>query len=340
MDYQTFQEPSLRFNVAAWILAAAALVAVLVLRLLPALLAGLLVHQLVHVLAARIPPRLAGSRAKWIAVLLLSAIIIALLSSLIIGGVAFFRSDAGSLPMLLQKLAEIIESSRDKLPAWMVERLPVDAEAIRSASVTWLREHAGELQGVGKEAGRLVAHLLIGMVLGALLALREAGPPENRRPLALALSERALRLGEAFRRVVFAQLRIAALNTIFTGFYLSVALPLAGIQLPLKKTLIAVTFITGLLPVVGNLISNTVIVIVSLSYSLPVAIASLVFLIVIHKLEYFLNARIVGSQIHSRAWEILLAMLFMEAAFGLGGVVAAPIFYAYLKAELSAKGLV
>ncbi|MCA3799596.1 MAG: hypothetical protein IOC32_02255, partial [Burkholderia sp.] len=50
--------------------------------------------------------------------------------------------------------------------------------------------------------------------------------------------------------------------------------------------------------------------------------------------EYFLNAKIIGGQIESRAWELLLAMLIMEAAFGLPGVIAAPIFYAYLKREL------
>jgi len=91
---------------------------------------------------------------------------------------------------------------------------------------------------------------------------------------------------------------------------------------------------------VGNLISNVVIVVVSLSYSPTVAIGSLLFLIVIHKLEYFLNARIVGSRTECHAWELLLAMLAMEAAFGIAGVVAAPIYYAYLKDELSDRGLV
>jgi predicted PurR-regulated permease PerM len=36
----------------------------------------------------------------------------------------------------------------------------------------------------------------------------------------------------------------------------------------------------------------------------------------------------------------LIAMLCMEAAFGLPGLVAAPIYYAYLKDELTAQGLV
>jgi hypothetical protein len=58
----------------------------------------------------------------------------------------------------------------------------------------------------------------------------------------------------------------------------------------------------------GNLVSNTIIVILSLSVSLAVAVASLVFLVFIHKLEYFLNAYMVGTQVHAHAWELLLAM--------------------------------
>jgi predicted PurR-regulated permease PerM len=61
---------------------------------------------------------------------------------------------------------------------------------------------------------------------------------------------------------------------------------------------------------------------------------------VIHKLEYFVNARIIGTQIRSRAWELLIAMLVMEAAFGVAGVIAAPIFYAYLKDELKSRGMI
>ena len=104
--------------------------------------------------------------------------------------------------------------------------------------------------------------------------------------------------------------------------------------------MIAVTFVAGLIPVFGNLISNVVVVIVSLSVSPFVALGSLAYLIVIHKLEYFLNARLVGTQIQARAWELLLAMLVMEAAFGIPGPDRGPIYYAYLKDELSAAGWV
>ena len=121
--------------------------------------------------------------------------------------------------------------------------------------------------------------------------------------------------------MVFAQVRISVINTAFTAVYLGLALPFFDVHLPLMKTMMLITFVAGLLPVVGNLISNTVILIASLGVSVYVAFASLVFLIVIHKLEYFLNARIIGSRIHARPWELLIAMLVMEAAFGLPGVL-------------------
>jgi predicted PurR-regulated permease PerM len=95
-----------------------------------------------------------------------------------------------------------------------------------------------------------------------------------------------------------------------------------------------------LIPVIGNLGSNAAIVVIALGVSVPAAIASLAYLVVIHKLEYFLNARIVGRQIRAAAWEILVAMLVLEAAFGISGVVVAPILYAYVKGELTDRGLI
>jgi predicted PurR-regulated permease PerM len=80
--------------------------------------------------------------------------------------------------------------------------------------------------------------------------------------------------------------------------------------------------------------------IAALSISVWVAVAALGFLVVIHKLEYFLNARIIGTQIRARSWELLVAMLVMEAAFGLAGLIAAPVYYAYLKSELETEGMV
>jgi predicted PurR-regulated permease PerM len=265
---------------------------------------------------------------------------VALLTLAVVGIVAFARSEAGSVPALLQKMADILDSWRTTLPAGIVEHLPADIDGLQAVAVTWLRGHAGTLQHVGAEAGRTLAHILIGVGIGALVALDDVRSAEMLGPLGCSLETRASRLGDAFRRVVFSQVRISAINTLLTGLYLVVVLPIAGVHLPLAKTMIAVTFLTGMLPVVGNLVSNTAIVVLSLSVSPGVAITSLVFLVVIHKLEYFLNAHIVGTEVRAHAWELLLAMLVMEAAFGIPGLIAAPIYYAYLKDELVSHELV
>ena len=333
-----------RMRQIAWLLAAATLVLVLERHLLPALLAGLLVHELVHLMAPALQRRFSSTRGKLIVVALLATIVVALTVAAAFGALAFFRSEEGSLARLFGRMAQIIEGARASLPPWILDLLPESGDdaagELQTATAEWLRHHAAELGAVGKEAGLVLAHTLVGLVIGAMIATREALPDGELGPFNAALAERARRIAAAFRRIVFAQVRISLLNTGLTALYLAAVLPLAGIHLPLTKTLIAVTFLAGLLPVVGNLISNAIIVIVSLAHSPQTAIASLAFLVIVHKLEYFLNARIVGSQIKASAWELLLAMLFMEALFGLPGVVMAPIVYAWVKDELKSAGLV
>ncbi|MGH8807168.1 MAG: AI-2E family transporter [Noviherbaspirillum sp.] len=324
---------------ASYLLAAAALLTVLHKGLLAALLSGLLVYSLVHVLSPPLGKKLSDQRARVITVALLGTLIVLLLSLAVWGAISFFQSDAGSIEVLLKKMADIVEASRDQMPRWLKEYVPDNAEAIREMLITWLRTHAVQAQSIGQEAGRTIAHLLIGMVIGAMAALYDTTMPHNYKPLAAAMHARVVNLHDAFRRIVFAQVRIAGINAVFTAIYLMIILPLAGVHLPLTKSMVAITFVAGLLPVIGNLISNTVIVIVGLSHSLTIAAASLLFLIVIHKLEYFLNAKIIGTHINARAWELLAAMLTMEAIFGLPGVVAAPVFYAYVKKELTDQGM-
>ncbi|MEO5738865.1 MAG: AI-2E family transporter, partial [Variovorax sp.] len=145
---------------------------------------------------------------------------------------------------------------------------------------------------------------------------------------------------EAFRQIVAAQFWIAAFNTLLTAGFLLVLLPLWGLRLPYEPALITLTFVAGLVPIVGNLLCNAVLTLVGLSVSPIAAAACLIFLIVIHKAEYVINAKVVGSRTHMAVWELLAVMFVAEAVFGPAGLVAAPLFYAYLKKELQAKRLV
>ncbi|MEE9332335.1 MAG: AI-2E family transporter [Methylophilaceae bacterium] len=329
-----------KLEIAAWIIMGVAMVFILKFDLLPGLLAGLLVFELVHIIAPYIALRLPGRIAKIVAVGLLAILIVGLLVVMGMSLSAFLRSDSGSLTSLIARMAQIIEDSRQILPTWVDSRLPEDAVKLQQIVTGWLREHSTDLQFAGAEVGRHFAHILIAMVIGGMVALSETINDGKHKPFAQAMLNRVTLFGDAFRNIIFAQVRISAVNATLTAIYLTIVLPLMGINLPFTKAIIIITFIVGLLPVIGNLISNSIIVVVSMSQSLGVAIGSLTFLIVIHKLEYFLNARIIGGQIRASAWELLVAMVLMEAAFGIVGVVAAPIYYAYIKSELRNGALV
>jgi predicted PurR-regulated permease PerM len=329
-----------RPTVASWILAGIALYLVLHLHLLSALLAGLLVYELVHLLAPLVAKRLTNKGSRLVALAALAVLTIVILILLTFGTLAFFKSDTGGLQALLDKLQHILTDARTKLPLWIVDNFPGNVDDLKSFATDWLDAHSKEVQHLGKEVMHFFVRALVGMVVGALISLHEGPATSRMRPLAAALTVRISRFADAFRQIIFAQVKISAINTTFTGIFLVAILPIFGVQLPLTKTLIAITFLAGLLPVVGNLISNTLIFVIALSLSLYVAIAALAFLVVIHKLEYFLNARIVGTRINARAWELLIAMIFLEVAFGIAGLIAAPIYYAYIKYELSDAGLI
>jgi len=329
-----------QITLASLFIVMAGLLLALPLKLLPSLLAGLLVFELVNMLTPRLQPLLAGQRARWLAVALLGTRVVITLTLLVAGAFSFLLHEAENPGASLDKFMALVERARGQLPPFIEGYLPASAAEFKVAIGDWIKSHLSDLQLVGKGMAHMFVTLLIGMILGAIIALQRIPDVSRRKPLAAALFERLNLLVKAFRNIVFAQIKISLLNTAFTGIFLAVVMPLFGVHLPLTKTLIVLTFLLGLLPVIGNLMSNTLITIVGLSLSIWVAAAALGYLIVIHKVEYFLNARIVGGQISAKAWELLLAMLVFEAAFGLPGVVAGPIYYAYLKSELKREELV
>jgi predicted PurR-regulated permease PerM len=339
----TIQLPTIstaRLTLASQLLAGVALVAILVSHLLAALLAGLLVYALVGSVAPGLQRHLSGTRAHWLVVALLVVTVVGLITAIIIATIAFLNSEHGNPTVLFQRVGPLLDRARAQLPPGLVQYLPASPDDIRAVVMDWLRDHTAQLQGAGRQAVRIAVQVIIGIVIGAMVALHNARNLPPKGPLVVALSTRSANLVTAFRDVVFAQVKISAVNTLLTGIFLLVVLPLFGVSLPLAKTLVVATFVVGLLPVVGNLISNTLIFVMGLSISLWVALAALGYLIVIHKLEYFLNARIIGTQIRASAWELLIAMLVMESIFGAPGLIVAPIYYAYLKRELEAEKLI
>ncbi len=269
---------------------------------LTALLAGLLVYALVGLDRARLAAAPSGTRAHWLIVALIVVAVVGLITALIIGIIAFLNSEHGNPTVLFQRVGPLLDRARAQLlPRWF-SFCPQAWTTFAPSPWNGLRDHAAQLQGAGKQAVRILVQLIIGIVIGAMVALHKARDLPPGGPLTVTLSTRAANVVTAFKDVVFAQVKISAVNTLLTGIFLLVVLPIFGVYLPPAKTLVVATFVVGLLPVVGNLISNTLIFVMGLSISLWVAVAALGYLIVIHKLEYLLNARIIGTQIRARAW--------------------------------------
>jgi predicted PurR-regulated permease PerM len=330
---------------AAWILVGGLILYVLIERLVPAVVGGLALYLILDRLAHSLTKRVPGTAARPLALILVGLVGGGFIVGAVALSVSFLRHHVDRIPAMMTQMADILQSTRAWLGDYGEQVIPevlTDAENIKGAVVDWLKQHAGALKVAGGTFGIGVIHLIMGMLVAILVFFRHVTHPDERvrGTLAAALLEKVDRFAKSFSQIATAQIKISATNTLLTAIYLLIVLPAFGKRLPFSTTIVLVTFICGLIPVLGNLISNTVIVILSLGISVGTAIASLTFLVLIHKLEYLINSRIVGGETDSQAWEILLAILIGETAFGVSGVVMAPIIYAFIKRELRERGLV
>ena len=130
------------------------------------------------------------------------------------------------------------------------------------------------------------------------------------------------------------QMRNMAVNTVFTAIFLLMN------HFPSATVLIGLTFLCGLLPIIGNIISNTLIIAVAFTIqgSGPrIALFALIFLVAIHKLEYFLNSKIIGDRIKSPMWLTLVGIVLGEKLMGIPGMILAPVVLHYIKVEASLR---
>ncbi len=315
--------------------------------IVPALL-GLLVYAWACLLADRfagvklpgagscqpvhIPPAMqgAGGAPRWpaataatlVGVLVITAFVLLILWSFRLG-------TASELRTFLLKIEGSLDILRHQLPDWLAVSIPEDLAQLQTQVFALLRSKAAMLSSLG---GTVVHTIIVGIfaiLVGALAAVATWQPGR-------LLSDRLFiaRLLLVLERVVIAQLKIAVFNSTMTALYLFVILPAFGYHLPFRGLLVLFTLVTGVLPVLGNLLANTVLALISFAFSPWLAVASLLYLIAIHKTEYFINARTVGARVQVASWEILAAMLTGEAVFGVPGLVTAPLLYPFFKREV------
>ncbi len=326
------------YTTVSYLLAVIAVLVVLRFHLLPATFAGLAVYVLTLKLVRKLPKNMNRFAHKFALAVVAVCVITGLTWAC--AAVWSFIGSSHGMAALLATVVDTLGTLRGTLPEQVAELLPTTIEDLRQQLIEMVGTHMQKISVVGMEGLKVFAHILLGMVVGGMAAVHHFREHDVVPPFVAALRCRLRILATAFDKVVFAQVKISGLNAVLTAVYLLGILPALGIHLPMAGLLVLLTFAVGMLPVVGNLVSNTVIVVISLGVSPLVGAASLLFLVLIHKAEYFMNARIVGHEVQATAWELLAAMLLMEAVFGIVGLVAAPVVYAWLKAEVREQRMI
>jgi len=273
------------------------------------------------------------TKRKWLALLLFLIVVTCIAAA----AVYFTRAAIIALP-------NVAETSIPSASAWAQRRqieLPfTDFESLRTVVIDALKEEAHYLQDVAQFARRTGAALvfsILGIVAAVSLFLKTGLDPYRgthavkNNLYSISCDEVSTRFRDFYRSfatVMGAQITISLINTVLTAIFV------VAVRLPHAPLVIAITFLCGLVPIIGNLVSNTIIVFVALTISLKLAIGALVFLVLIHKLEYFLNSKIIGNRIRNPVWLTLIALIIGERLMGIPGLILAPVVLNYLRVEM------
>jgi predicted PurR-regulated permease PerM len=273
------------------------------------------------------------TKRRWLALVLFIVVVLGIAAA----AVSFTRAAILALP-------DVADTSIPSASAWAQRRqieLPfTDFESLRAVVIDTLQQEAHYLRNVAHFARSTTAALvfsIIGIVAAGSLFFKagldphRATHPVKNNLYSICCDEVSTRFRDFYRSfaaVMGAQMTISLINTALTGLFV------VAVRMPQAPLLMAITFLCGLVPIVGNLVSNAIIVFVALTVSLKLAIGALVFLVVIHKLEYFLNSKIIGDRIRNPVWLTLIALIIGERLMGIPGLILAPVVLNYLRVEM------
>jgi len=251
-------------------------------------------------------------------------------------GLVYFSSQAyHTLPEIADKTIPAVVNFAEKQGM----ELPfTDYASLKTLALKEANQGITDLGHYARTATLQFAMLLIGLVVALSLFLNAKWEMEN-DPDAVKDSLYSAVVGElilrfrtfygSFARVMGAQIIISIINTALTAGFLT------WNGYPYTTVIIVLTFLCGLLPIIGNLLSNTLIIGVGFTISPRMALFALIFLVVIHKLEYFLNSKIIGHRIKNPMWLTLIGLVLGEKLMGIPGMILAPVVLHYIKVEAS-----
>jgi predicted PurR-regulated permease PerM len=271
---------------------------------------------------------------KWITL----AVFILLVAAIGYTATHFIKAAINALP-------KIADNSIPSAIAWAEEHdlnLPfTDFEGLRATAMTTIKDQAkylGDFANFARHASTTFVFIIIAIVCAVSMffnsqldLFRESHKVRNNL-YSIYCDEITARFSEfyhSFATVIGAQMTISAINTVLTAIFVF------AMGLPYAPVVIGLTFLCGLFPIVGNIVSNTVIVFIGFLVSAKIAFIALIFLIVIHKLEYFLNSKIIGSRIRNPIWLTLIGLIIGEKLMGVPGMILSPVILNYLRVEMS-----
>ncbi len=213
-----------------------------------------------------------------------------------------------------------------------------DWQSLRQVTMEEIAQRLANVPKYANVALFQLVYLIIGMVVAISVFLHArlrfdddpaVSPESMYARTTLELTWRFQTFYRSFSQVMGAQILISLINTTLTAVFLAV------MQIPYAPVLVVATFLCGLVPIIGNIISNTLITAVGLADSPRTALIALGYLVAIHKLEYFLNSKIIGDRIRNPMWLTLIGLLLGEKLMGIPGMILAPVVLHYIKVETS-----
>ena len=247
----------------------------------------------------------------------------------------FSRQAYVALPKIAERTIPAVVDYAEKKH---IELPFTDYTSLKVMAVNEFKDSVANVGRYLRAAAFEIAQLIIGLVVAVSMFLSakwgtEHDPLTSHDSLyATVVRELNLRFRtffDSFSRVIGAQLTISAINTALTAAFL------VWTGYPYKTVIIVLTFLFGLLPIIGNILSNTLVVGVGFTISPQMALIALIFLVVIHKLEYFLNSKIIGGRIKNPMWLTLIGLVLGEKLMGVPGMILAPVVLHYIKVEAS-----
>ncbi|MFI4847364.1 MAG: AI-2E family transporter [Candidatus Makana argininalis] len=303
------------------------------LHLFTCFISGFFVYQTILFLTPSFLEKYLGvNRARLIIITIITLLIILTISIGIVNIFNCLKFEISKKNNFKYVKDDIFIMIKNLIPDYFLTFCPESTEKIKYFIFSFIKSNLNIFKKFFDSFLNGLIMMFLGLILGLSVSLNK--PLKKKSYFMHQLSKRVINLYDSFNNVIYAQIKVSFLNTMLTTLIMIILFIFLKIKIPFIKELILATFIFGLFPIIGNIISNTMITISAFYISFIVGIFMLIYLIFIHKLEYFLNAEIVGKNINSKSWELLLAMIILKSLFGLEGLIAAPIYYAYIKKEL------